>query len=242
MGKQRAKRIKRRGILRWIVVVSFALVAFAFLPHNLLPRPGTDKETCANSISCINDLSGKFEEEQTTALFHRKTISIPETIVKRIDQLPVLGETTGKKQIRIDLSSQRLFAVEGDTVIYDFPVSTGKWFPTPTGTFNIWIKLRHTRMRGGSQALGTYYNLPNVPFTMFFYNRDYPKPRGFGVHGAYWHNNFGHPMSHGCVNMRIEDSEKLYRWAQPPTLNGVTYAKHDTPGTEIVIYGETPKE
>lgn len=241
MRKQRAKRVKRRGILRWVVVL-FALIVFAFLPHNLLSRGGIDKETCANSISCIKDLSGTFEEGPKTAQFHQKTVLIPKPLAKAVEERPVLGETTTKKSIRIDLSTQRLFAVENDNIVYEFPVSTGKWFPTPTGTFHVWIKLRYTRMQGGNQAIGTYYNLPNVPYTMYFYNRDYPKPRGFGVHGAYWHNNFGHPMSHGCVNMRIEDSEQLYHWATPTTKAHTTYATVNDPGTEIVIFGETPRE
>lgn len=199
-------------------------------------------EFCANAISCINDLSGKFEEGKTVGVFEGKTVAASPYRELAQGEQRVLGETAGKKAIHIDLSVQRLYAMEGDTVVYDFPVSTGKWWPTPTGVFNIWIKLRYTRMRGGNAALGTYYDLPNVPYTMFFSNASIPKARGFGIHGAYWHNNFGHPMSHGCVNMRIEDAEKLFAWAEPPTTGPTTYARANTPGTEIVIYGETPKE
>jgi len=81
-------------------------------------------------------------------------------------------------------------------------------------------------MEGGSQALGTYYNLPNVPHIMYFYNESVPKWQGYGIHGAYWHNNFGNPMSHGCVNMQLGDAEALYNWADV--------------GTRVIIYGSTP--
>jgi lipoprotein-anchoring transpeptidase ErfK/SrfK len=37
--------------------------------------------------------------------------------------------------------------------------------------------------------------------------------RGYAIHGAYWHNNFGTPVSHGCVNMRVEEAKALYEWA-----------------------------
>jgi len=94
-------------------------------------------------------------------------------------------------------------------------------------------------MSGGNQALGTYYNLPNVPYVMYFENEEIPAWRGFGIHGAYWHNDFGRPKSHGCINLRIPDSEKLYYWANPD-LQGYTSIRSsaDNPGTPIIIYGK----
>ena len=95
-------------------------------------------------------------------------------------------------------------------------------------------------MKGGNKLLGTYYDLPNVPSTMYFYNAEVPKSRGYGIHGAYWHNNFGHPMSHGCVNMRTVDAEKLYHWVSPDAKGNVTLATNEDPGTTITIYGKAP--
>jgi lipoprotein-anchoring transpeptidase ErfK/SrfK len=63
-------------------------------------------------------------------------------------------------------------------------------------------------MSGGSGA--DYYYLPNVPHVMYFYG-------GYGLHGTYWHNNFGTPMSHGCVNLSQTDAEWLYNWASVGT-------------------------
>src|SRR5206468_6048083 len=113
------------------------------------------------------------------------------------------------------------------------PISSGKWHPTPTGDFHIWIWLRATRMTGGSQANGTFYDLPNVPYTMYFYNDQIAKTSGYSLHGAYWHNNFGHPMSHGCVNMRPDDAKTLFYWADPPVSGKVTDEASSTP---ITIY------
>lgn len=124
------------------------------------------------------------------------------------------------KRIQIDLTTQQLYAYNKDRLIYNFPVSSGKWYPTPTGSFKPWAKLPFTRMKGGNPALGTYYNLPQVPYVVYFY-------KGYAIHGAYWHNNFGHPMSHGCVNVSVKNAALLYN-----------FIELDTP---IVIAGLTPK-
>jgi len=198
---------------------------------------------CANSGSCINDLSGKRETENK-GLFLGKVVYAPD-LPENIDSKPsqatsVLGDQTGDfKRIYVDLTNQRLYAFEGNNIVMNVPVSTGKWYPTPTGEFRIWIWLRYTRMAGG-QGSG-YYNLPNVPYTMYFFNNAIPKTRGYALHGAYWHDNFGHPMSHGCVNMRITDAEKLYYWTNPNAGN-VSYPTNYIQGTLITIYGKTPNE
>jgi len=192
---------------------------------------------CANSISCIKDLSGKYQPN-ADGIFLGKRIAPPQYIASQVRKNNVLGENTSKRHIYVDLTSQMLFAYEADKLIFSYPVSTGKWNHTPTGDFTIWIKLRYTRMSGGSGA--DYYNLPNVPYTMFFYNSQVPKSDGFSIHGAYWHNNFGHPMSHGCVNMRPVDAGKIYDWANPSTQGNVTRSTDDNPGTTVTIYGTTP--
>lgn len=202
------------------------------------------QEFCANAISCVNDLSGKFDPKEARAEFQGKTVAVPsqETLAYVRAEKDVLGETSTSKRIEVNLSNQHLYAYEGDQVVMDFPVSTGKWWPTPTGEFNIWVKLRYTKMEGGNKAINTYYYLPNVPYTMFFYGENASKGAGYGIHGAYWHNNFGHPMSHGCINMAIEDAGKVFAWADPQTSGWSAPATADNPGTKIVIYGETPKE
>ena len=93
-------------------------------------------------------------------------------------------------------------------------------------------------MSGRSKELGTYYYLPNVPNNMFFH-------QGYAIHGAYWHNNFGHPMSHGCINMKIADAKTLYDWAMPVVTNPKawsTLASAENVGTRVVIYGVAPRE
>lgn len=187
-------------------------------------------------------LTGDFNKGESVAVFNNQTVFAPNFIAQQEIIKNVLGQSSGPKRIEVDLTNQRLYAYEGDRQIYNFLVSTGKWGKTPTGVFHIWVKLRYVKMEGGSQALHTYYYLPNVPFTMFFYNNEIPKWRGFGIHGTYWHDNFGHPMSHGCINMKTEEAELLYQWAQPDLPAGKTsiYASDNNPGTEVIIYGTAP--
>lgn len=121
------------------------------------------------------------------------------------------GTATGTHWIDVNLSQQMLYAYAGDTVVNSFLVSTGVWqTPTVTGKYKIWIKERVQDMSGPD------YYLPNVPYVMYFY-------KDYGIHGTYWHNNFGTPMSHGCVNMRIPDAEWLYNFAYEGTVVNVHY-------------------
>ena len=103
--------------------------------------------------------------------------------------------------IQVDISDQRLLAYENGNVVFDYTVSTGKpGFRTLPGSFNVYRMYEETRMRGYD------YDTPDVPWTMYYSG-------GFAIHGAYWHENFGTPVSHGCVNLPVEQAKALYEWA-----------------------------
>lgn len=224
---------------RLVLIALVPLIVSLFLTARVL-NFSFKQPPCANSISCIKDLSGKYDENATNAVFQARVFKAPQFLAQ-VDQRVVLGQATGgEKHIYVDLAKQMLYAYEGKKLALSFPVSTGRWSPTPTGDFKIWVKLRYTRMTGGEGA--DFYDLPNVPYVMFFSNDEVPASRGFGLHGAYWHNNFGHTMSHGCVNIKTENAEKLFYWANPPTSGNLTYASTDSPGTPLTIYGEPPTE
>lgn len=117
----------------------------------------------------------------------------------------------GERWIDVNLSEQRTYAYEGDQIVNSFVVSTGTWqHPTVTGQFSVYVKYRSAPMRGPG------YYLPGVPYIMYFY-------KGYGLHGTYWHNNFGTPMSHGCINLRTEDAAWLFNWASVGTLVNIHY-------------------
>jgi lipoprotein-anchoring transpeptidase ErfK/SrfK len=117
-----------------------------------------------------------------------------------------LRERRGK-WIEILTDEQRLVAWEDGRMVLSTPVSTGvRRTPTPKGTFRIYRKYQRQRMTGRD------YDLPNVPWVMYF------RKGGFAIHGTYWHSNFGRPMSHGCVNMPTGDAAWLYQWAPTGTV------------------------
>lgn len=231
----------------------FVFVAAFFLFQS--KQTNNVNEPLADPISLSHLIAGETltqPADEHYAVFHGTEVSPP--ILASLRQTSrILGVTSPNdlprrqagKRIEVDLANQKVYAYEGNNKLFDFTVSTGKWGPTPTGTFRIWAKVRSQLMSGGNQAIGTYYYLPNVPFVQFFYNNEIPKFRGYSFHGTYWHNNFGHPMSHGCINMKSEDAAKLYDWTSPVVTNPKawsTLASATNPGTEVVIYGEPPVE
>jgi lipoprotein-anchoring transpeptidase ErfK/SrfK len=113
---------------------------------------------------------------------------------------------TGGKWIDINISTQTITAFQGNTPLKSVLVSTGvSWHPTPIGRYAIYTKVASQTMSGG--AGGEYYYLPGVPWVMYFAGAN-------AIHGTYWHRNFGHPMSHGCVNLTIDDAHWFYDWAE----------------------------
>ncbi len=114
--------------------------------------------------------------------------------------------TTTGKWIDIDIGSQTITAYQGSTPLKTVLVSTGvSWHPTPIGRYAIYMKIPSQTMSGG-YGTEAYY-LPGVPWVMYFTG-------SYAIHGTYWHHNFGHPMSHGCVNLTIDDAHWFYDWAE----------------------------
>jgi LysM repeat protein len=124
---------------------------------------------------------------------------------------PVLSSDGNDRWIDVNLSTQTLTAYEGNTPVRSTLVSTGlPTTPTPTGRFRIYVKYLSDDMSGPG------YYLPNVPYVMYFY-------RSYGLHGTYWHSNFGRPMSRGCVNLPTAEAEWLFNWAAVGTLVNIHY-------------------
>lgn len=125
-----------------------------------------------------------------------------------------------QKRIEVNLTTQVLTAYEDDKVVLKTNISSGINTPrkdpkalstkTPSGEFRILSKYPSKHMGNGNLfATPEDYELPGVPWTCFF------DERGYAFHGTYWHDNFGTPMSRGCVNMRIDEAKWLFRWVRP---------------------------
>jgi len=122
---------------------------------------------------------------------------------------------SGGKWIDVNLTTQKLAAYEGNKAVVSSLISSGTAnHKTVTGNFNIYLKFVKQDMVGGEGKEA--YNLPDVPYVMYFY-------QDYGIHGTYWHNDFGHVMSHGCVNTPTNIAQTLYNWAPMGTPVSVHY-------------------
>lgn len=132
-----------------------------------------------------------------------------------LDLMPIASLSYGERWIDVNLSTQRLVAYEGTRPVYSTAISSGlPAFPTVTGLFEVYLRYQSQTMNG--YRLGYDYYLPGVPYVMYFY-------RDYAIHGTYWHNNFGTPMSHGCVNTPTPDAQWLYNWSSYGTPVNVHY-------------------
>ncbi|MBN8229077.1 L,D-transpeptidase family protein [Corallococcus macrosporus] len=145
----------------------------------------------------------------------------------------------GARWLDVDLEAQTLIAYEGDRPVYATLISSGKpGTDTPEGLFRIWVKFAEADMTGTMGSAS--YRVATVPWTMFFEG-------DFALHTAYWHDRFGEPVSHGCINLAPRDARALYGWTTPevPTGWSMAHATPADPGTWVRIRGqahEAPKK
>ncbi|HET6612892.1 MAG TPA: L,D-transpeptidase, partial [Kofleriaceae bacterium] len=120
---------------------------------------------------------------------------------------------------------------EGDTPVFSTLVSSGKpGHDTPTGLYRVERKYLYKTMRGEDK--NGPYSVQEVPWTMYFHD-------AYAVHGAYWHDVFGRPRSHGCVNVPPADARWLYYWSEPALPRGWS-SMYNRLGIHIYITGKTP--
>ncbi len=149
------------------------------------------------------------------------------------DEMSPLSPGVEDKVIEIDLRKQRVTAYEDGVEVYSVRCATGTYFTieglgtlnytTPRGQHRI-VRKRPSRHMVGAHGRSDFYDLPGVPFCTYF--TEY----GAAIHGAYWHNDFGHPRSHGCVNLLAADALWFYRWSSPA-------APYEQP--LVLIHGDT---
>jgi hypothetical protein len=218
--------IAKKDFLIVLLGAVFLLAIFVVVSLSPLGKSGC---RCEN----LDQATGDFSLEDKKAYFGGKEISPPSAMRwLSNEEIKVLGESTGNERwIEVDLSEQKIRAWEGNSLFLESLVSTGKWGRTPTGEFRVWGKFKYAKMSGGSKALNTYYYLPNVPYIQYYQN-------GWGLHGTYWHNNFGQVMSHGCTNLPTPVAERLFYWTSPTLPEGQNSVRATSrdPGTRIVIH------
>jgi hypothetical protein len=148
-----------------------------------------------------------------------------------------------EKWIDVNLDNQTLVAYVGTTPVYATLVSSGrlddddkeKDHRTPPGDFRIREKHIAATMDGDVASDGPY-SIEDVPWIMYF-------NQSFALHGAFWHSNFGHVQSHGCVNLSPDDARALFNWTDPPLPKGwhAVWATAEHPGTRVIVHTKRPK-
>ncbi|MEO5886337.1 MAG: L,D-transpeptidase [Anaerolineales bacterium] len=136
-----------------------------------------------------------------------------------------------EKSIVVDLATQLVTAFEGEKLVFSQRCSSGaKGTETPKGEFRTYHKGPSIHMTNQGDAIEGIYDLPGVPWVAFFTGN------GDGFHGTYWHNDYGRPRSHGCVNLPSAAAKFLYRWTKPNVPPDVDYVHLPGEGTRVQIF------
>lgn len=146
------------------------------------------------------------------------------------DVAPVSPDVpASEKSIEVRLGDQAAIAYEAGVPVFMARVATGARFRdgdfrTPAGHFEIRRKRPSRHMAAGDGAAPNAYDLPGVPWVSYLLEN------GISFHGTYWHNNYGRPRSHGCINLSPQDALWIYRWTEPfvPLEKHVTNEKTGT--------------
>ena len=133
----------------------------------------------------------------------------------------------------VNIAYQTLSCFEGNSEVYSARISSGALFnasgqrvdawATPIGAFPIWRKLISLHMSGGTTGGG--WDLPGIGWTSLFVGS------GVAIHSTFWHNNFGDPVSHGCVNASPEDAKWIFLWTTPSVV-------YDPGSVDVTVTGE----
>lgn len=154
-------------------------------------------------------------------------------IIPNAELMPLSPDVPNvQKRIEVRLDQQLVLAYENNQPVFATRASTGAMFSsgtytTPTGSFMTFHK-RPTRHMANGDITASGYDLPGVPWVMYF------TESGLSLHGTYWHNDFGHPKSHGCVNLSVEAAKWLFRWTTPVVPPQSQFAYQPT-GTALEI-------
>jgi hypothetical protein len=138
-----------------------------------------------------------------------------------------------QKRIVVDLTTQLITAFEGENLVLSQRCASGvRGTDTPKGEFHTYHKGPSVHMTNEGDAVEEdgVCSLPGVPWCSFFTGS------GHAFHGAYWHNDYGQPRSHGCVNLPSEAAKFLYRWSKPNVPADTEYVNLPGEGTLVQVF------
>ena len=185
------------------------------------------------------------EEDNSGSVWYRLlddrtygTFYVPAAAVRLVpnsELLPISPDVPwDQKVIEVNLSTQRMTAYEGDNQVFASRISSGVrtregGYATPKGYFRTTRKRPCRHMAYPADENYSGYDLPGVPWVSYF------NSNGVAFHGTYWHNDFGVPHSHGCINMTPEAAKWVYLWTTPAVLPE-KYFYGDEQGTRVIIH------
>ena len=182
------------------------------------------------------ELTGKQQFFRSVLHFETKDgFWVDDRHASRLDpakRMPKWGKN-GEKWLDVNITKQTLVAYEGERPVYATLVSTGEdglaegGRATKKGIFRVHTKYVTTTM--DSTAVGEEFELRDVPYVQYF-------EEGFALHGAYWHDSFGTPKSHGCINLTPEDARRLFYWTDPPVPSRWHGSQKALTGTVLFIH------
>ena len=190
-------------------------------------------------------VSGELTVSRKSYLTTEDGLLVRADLVTRIDAaVPPEGVAPGERWLDVDLDHQSLVAYEGDRPVYVTLVSTGRVrkgnnpllnHETPAGRYRLLSKHTTATMDGDHAIFGAY-SLEDVPHVQFFKG-------AYALHGAFWHDRFGRPSSHGCINLAPEDARWLFEWTLPevPKPWHAAYPLVPAKGSTLIIHGTTPR-
>lgn len=190
---------------------SFNAEEFSVTPGAFTEEPEEIRVTCHNG-ELLTSSPASSASTNTYLITHASAFEKENSYAVEAYATTALSADTSKKYIQVDLSTQTLTAYEYSVPSFSFLVSTGvSSHPTPLGKTEVTAKLpSHDYSWFYGAGNPSNYSLPNVLWNLRFRDHYY-------IHSAYWHHNFGHVMSHGCVNTSIPDGEKVFNWAEVGT-------------------------
>ena len=204
----------------WVEIVTpYTGMTFARPPAQTWVRETIDPRIYYSQIFWAFDVRTNPETGKTEYCLKQLYGALPDeywidaTVCRQImpEEISPIHPDAEDKHILVDLLYQTLSCYEGDEEVFFSKVTTGwkdqegEW-QTPLGTHTIWRKILSTHMSG---TIVGGYDLSGIGWTTLFDNH------GAAIHATYWHNEFGIPGSHGCVNMLPEDAKWVWRWTQP---------------------------
>jgi lipoprotein-anchoring transpeptidase ErfK/SrfK len=186
-----------------------------------------------------SDMWYQVEDESFPAIYYVNGKHL--RVIPREEFLPLSPQVDpADKKIIVNLAEQRVHAFEKDQEVFTSRTATGAIFPdlgdkgdfsTPRGTYYVFRKTPSQHMYGGRAGDSDYFDLPGIPWVSYFIGN------GIAFHGTYWHNDYGVPRSHGCVNLPSAKAYWIWRWTMPESDPVERYTMNYTPtgGTRVLV-------